>query len=92
MANNVAAINTLADEAVTAIGNADWATALTKLRQASARLATIGDSKFEDLSELEFDREAIARLIADIEVKHANAEAATNGLRISRVTYANPTG
>ena len=75
-------VNTKVDAAITAIGSSDWTTAEKRLLEAEAALAAMPDSRMADNS-LEWDRQAIARMIAHVQRK----QRASGGLAISHVEY-----
>ncbi len=67
MAVDAATINAKGEAAVTAIGAGDWATAKTRLTEMAALLAAIPNSRIEGGMELEWDREAIERLLKRVD-------------------------
>lgn len=77
-------VNTYVDAAIIAIGQADWATAATKLRQAWAALVGIPDSELKDDTSLRYDRSAIKDLIRDV----GRQQGTTLGLQHTEITYA----
>ena len=80
-------VNTYVDAAIVAIGQADWATAATKLRQAWAALVGIPDSTLKDDTEMRYDRSAIRELILDV----GRQQGTSLGMQQTKITYARPT-
>lgn len=83
-AETVTSINTKAAEAVDAIEDGDYATALRKLRAVKALLITLPDGKQAD-QELKWDRVAIDSLIKDCERQSTAAEVQATGIRRTKL-------
>lgn len=79
---DAASLNQLVDEAVTAIGNADWSGARSKLLQAKATLVAIPDGQ-QGPDSLSWDRDAIDELLDDVN----RQEASGRGVHRSPVKY-----
>jgi len=90
---SAADVSTYMAAATTAISAEEWSTAYTKLLSAKAALVALPDSE-RDGSKIQWDREAIDKLIVEVKEQKAAAASASNtpnGFRRLEVQYADPT-
>jgi pyruvate kinase len=80
---SVADINSKVAEAIAANESGDYATALTKLRSAQMLLAATPNATGHDGVGLQWDRQAIASMIAEV----SRQASASGGIQRTRVTY-----
>lgn len=88
---SLATINTYAAAAAAAVLSGDYATAIRYALACKPLLAALADSERHDQSLKWANTQQIDGFVTECRREQAAASVASDGLRASRVTYANPT-